>query len=903
MYGGAAAYQRSRLTLQPNKPSIQIRPQPPADSGRSHTNHLSKTAQRILDALESFNHSSVADASKIPPVTNRTLNKSKVPRKELIVPTIPDLLRMKLKERIQNTTVSVRNTATNSKSVLNTEYTLPTEDKTKHSNKIKSKITSVREKSKEDVVEQVALPEVHLPITTLPKFDFSLPPPNVKIPEKKKEDKPVESQFKFSSPISVNGAPKSVISINNFKFSQPLDAKSTTQSTVAFKYVPPTNLIPKKKESQKNNGQNDISIQPAQQLVSGSVMDILGKKGTPKNDLMDKFKPATGSWECSACMVRNTASANRCVACETLKEQPKTEQKIDNSFASQFKMSADKWECSVCMVRNDNKENKCVACTAPKPDTVSVQPPKSYVSATASSWGDKFKPPTDTWECGVCCVRNKSNVTKCVACETAKPGTKSDKPTLIMPPDNNKSGFSDLIKKQNERWECEICLVRNSMDVTVCSSCGSTKPGANVVTTESQFKFGLDKIENKSEFKFGVPSKTTSTSFQFGVPPTSSSSSSNTGFKFGDTTSNNTNFTFGVKATESKTEVSEKKDTESTGFTFGVKPPKNDVIVIDDDSDEKTENKGIVSSSTSVVINKTTSAPAKTATFTFSSPSATTIPFQTPKDSTFGSKTESKPMTFGSTSSAPIMDAKKISFDIPEKEENTETPRLVPVFNFGPPAISSQTTQPVTSSIAVSKTDTLFNFAPKPIEKAENNQVVCSTTEKPASTFPVPQFNFSGGLPFTSKTESTTTTRATPMFSFGSNTPSASKSTFSQVTNKAEVKPFSFGTSETPAKQSTFNFKENSKPLFNFSSNNPQPSSELFSFNSKPETKPAVSFGTVPDVVSTSGVFGAPVVQAPPQNGGFNFGSSTAATPNFKFGSSAPQQNTPIFSFGQVRNL
>lgn len=39
----------------------------------------------------------------------------------------------------------------------------------------------------------------------------------------------------------------------------------------------------------------------------------------------DKFKPAAGSWECAACMVRNDAAATTCDACKTAK--PNTTQK------------------------------------------------------------------------------------------------------------------------------------------------------------------------------------------------------------------------------------------------------------------------------------------------------------------------------------------------------------------------------------------------------------------------------------------------------------------------------------------------------------------------------------------------------------------------------------------------
>jgi len=39
---------------------------------------------------------------------------------------------------------------------------------------------------------------------------------------------------------------------------------------------------------------------------------------------------------------------------------------------------------------------------------------------------DKFKKPEGSWDCETCSVRNKAEATKCVACESAKPGAKAD---------------------------------------------------------------------------------------------------------------------------------------------------------------------------------------------------------------------------------------------------------------------------------------------------------------------------------------------------------------------------------------------------------------------------------------------------------------------------------------------
>lgn len=56
--------------------------------------------------------------------------------------------------------------------------------------------------------------------------------------------------------------------------------------------------------------------------------------------------------------------------------------------------------------------------------------PVTSSSVSASSGGfldlDKFKMPEGSWECEVCLVQNKAEATKCIACQSAKPGTKAE---------------------------------------------------------------------------------------------------------------------------------------------------------------------------------------------------------------------------------------------------------------------------------------------------------------------------------------------------------------------------------------------------------------------------------------------------------------------------------------------
>lgn len=102
----------------------------------------------------------------------------------------------------------------------------------------------------------------------------------------------------------------------------------------------------------------------------------------------DKFKPASGSWDCKACYLTNKSSDAKCQAC------------------------------------NGPSPNAAAASTtAPKPAAQSVPPPKAGLG-----FGDKFKPKSGTWECKACYISNAGDVLHCVACDSPKDDTVPAKP-------------------------------------------------------------------------------------------------------------------------------------------------------------------------------------------------------------------------------------------------------------------------------------------------------------------------------------------------------------------------------------------------------------------------------------------------------------------------------------------
>ncbi|XP_034318385.2 nuclear pore complex protein Nup50 isoform X5 [Magallana gigas] len=148
--------------------------------------------------------------------------------------------------------------------------------------------------------------------------------------------------------------------------------------------------------------------------------------------------------------------------------------------------------------------------------------------------------------------------------------------------------LSTLFKPAPGSWTCDTCMIQNKGDVSKCVACQTSKPGAgasNSQTTSAgtpDFKFGSNNVSNAttgSGFKLNTGGTTTGASstsgFTFGSGENKSTAS---GFKFesngmANNSSTTSGFTFGKSEDKSATSGFSfgKKDEKSpsSGFTFG----------------------------------------------------------------------------------------------------------------------------------------------------------------------------------------------------------------------------------------------------------------------------------------------------------------------------------------------
>ncbi|NXD10590.1 NU153 protein, partial [Nothocercus nigrocapillus] len=779
-------------------------------------------------------------------------------------------------------------------------------------------------------------------------------------------------------PLSQIGFTFSVPVVKSAELSGSSDTPVTSLLTLDTTTV---NSTSNKKE--ENKEEYDGPFKPAKVLKEGSVLDILKSPGfaARKPDASAAAPPVTtspvvytrpaissfsaseetssqapSSWQSDTCdpCLQNKALEGKCGTCqatkapaaESLKQaagsSPSSISKSTGppaaplGFGDKFKTAPGTWDCDTCLVQNKPEATKCVACETPKSGTgvtpALTLPAATDTSATVTSsssgtdptvtlgFGDKFKKPKGSWDCTVCLVENKAEDSKCVACQSEKPGASVPVTSSSVPAFPAASGgLLDLekFKKPEGSWECEDCFVPNKAEATKCVACEKAKPG---IKAELKGRFGTAPVSSNAatpSFTFGIQSSSSDSAhtlgsprnfafreqgnFKFGVSFESASSNTGTGgFKFA---SSSGDFKFGVSSSDSKSEDVKKEEKTNT-FTFGLPSTSNQApsaFQFGTSSLGQQEKKeepvlggfgfGTSSSSIAPTENKTgvsgfnfgtvAEKEVATAAFTFKKSdekkdetSSTKTGFSfgsvepTPASQFVLGRTEEKQDSV--TSAAPLVFGKKA---------DNEEPKAQPVFSFGKPEHTKEE----------STTKSTFNFSfIKPSGK-ETEQA------KPAFTFGA-------------QTSTSDQGAAKPAFSFlssSSSSPALPTSSASSSSSSSTVFGSSTASSNPQPVPAPYVFGQGSSTVSSsaFGSSAESAASQAFGFSQ--ESKAATTSSGTGTAVAPF-VFGSGASTSSAASSGFTFGattttSSTGSSSSFVFGSgsSAPTAG-PAFGAAQL---
>ncbi|CAN9497895.1 unnamed protein product [Ophioblennius macclurei] len=266
---------------------------------------------------------------------------------------------------------------------------------------------------------------------------------------------------------------------------------------------------------------------------------------------------------------------------------------VDSGIGALFAKKPGQWDCDVCEVRNDASANKCVSCQSPNPSAKSKEVP--LVSNLPPISGlDAFAKKDGQWDCKICLVRNDASAAECMACQAP-----SEKPSLEA-----------MFGKKAGEWDCDACLVRNNASADKCAACQTPNPNAkstsSTTPSASSFSFSFGTRNSASQpaatgftmpfgstntFQFGQnKEKSSAASFKFEAPQTAVSTPSSSGFSFSMPMPTG-GFKFGIQEPE--------KESQSTDIQAPAGPASSFLKSIADKHKEKDENVSISSVSES----------------------------------------------------------------------------------------------------------------------------------------------------------------------------------------------------------------------------------------------------------------------------------------------------------------
>ncbi|CAG4943007.1 unnamed protein product [Colias eurytheme] len=432
---------------------------------------------------------------------------------ELAIPSIASVITLKKKTRFLDTTSSARQlVASHSSSTNVSPYPVKTKSSQWKDPKFVTKIKNTTRKSKAENINNYVshapldLPPAVLQIeeNNLPKFSFDTPTSKTQetLSASPPLHTPVNTVGNINMPENLN-LQSSVISFPTKKSTSQKNALASTNTSnwkcndcwVSNKPDESKCVCcgGKKPVTEETTDKKNCSACLVNKCLESSDLCAACKKNQTNNII----KSDLSKWKCNDCWVSNNSTEDKCVCCGG--EKPGTSSSSSDKYRTEPSSmlkggTSSKWKCEDCWVSNDDHIDKCLCCGAKNP----------------AHKTDVIKSSDKGWKCNVCMLENLSKVEKCIACLTSNPDSSS---ASKIPQNSTKPNFQSssndplkkIIKSQSQKWECQYCLVHNDNDKSRCVCCDSEKPGATK-QSGSKFNFG---ISPNISFKFGIDPKMT----------------------------------------------------------------------------------------------------------------------------------------------------------------------------------------------------------------------------------------------------------------------------------------------------------------------------------------------------------------------------------------------------------
>uniref|UniRef100_A0A1I8I5Y8 Nuclear pore complex protein Nup153 n=1 Tax=Macrostomum lignano TaxID=282301 RepID=A0A1I8I5Y8_9PLAT len=164
---------------------------------------------------------------------------------------------------------------------------------------------------------------------------------------------------------------------------------------------------------------------------------------------------AAGEWRCDTCMCTSPASSQVCVVCQEKRPSSSstgtatmTSTAAKASSTASAETGTGEWRCNTCMCTSPASSQVCVVCQEKRPLSSAVTAPVSAQSSGGMTKRPSFidrgpatvpifsmfsqqhqqhqqSSASSKWQCDTCLVENVVSVSRCVACESPRPGAVS----------------------------------------------------------------------------------------------------------------------------------------------------------------------------------------------------------------------------------------------------------------------------------------------------------------------------------------------------------------------------------------------------------------------------------------------------------------------------------------------
>ena len=271
-----------------------------------------------------------------------------------------------------------------------------------------------------------------------------------------------------------------------------------------------------------------------------------------KEDVMAKFKPAEGSWECNVCMVSNDSDKVQCAACGSVKPGAEPNQGQKKKPKSLFSFGSGTSSSGGGFVfgsgGTSQGDTKPVFAFGTSNQTSNLTSGFPFNFSSLKQGGSVSEQQTEDTQKSVPSLHEQTpdkeadNTEDDKECQGMLENQTSVKPTREEQKDKKaKEDLMAKFKPAEGSWECDICMVNNNSDKVECVACGSVKPGAEPCKEQTKdvkplFSFGTGASSSGGGFSFGSHETSQGDAnqvFTFGSFSQTSNSSSGISFSFG----------------------------------------------------------------------------------------------------------------------------------------------------------------------------------------------------------------------------------------------------------------------------------------------------------------------------------------------------------------------------------